>query len=333
MNDQNNNEIGSNRAQLLPRYPANEIRIAVPWGHIAAKEYGNPSGLPVLAIHGWLDNCGSFEPLIPYLMQAHNLHIVSIDEPGCGLSSHKPVGADYGRWSTVKEMKRVIDHMGWRTVSLLGHSQGAHYSLLFAAIYPKMVERVISLDMVKPMTFFGRLVPEYFANLISSHLRYDEKFMIDATLESSAVVYEEAAAVKKLIESSAYSLNEQTARIMMERGSKILPNGLTFSRDIRLRLRQIDPPPTNEFMLKLMANVKCDLLVVASQFVSNVESKRIVSAYVEVYKTNCRLFRYVEVDGTHHVHMNDPATVAPIVNSFIEESLNAGPLTRIQSKL
>ena len=103
---------------------AKELRLPLPYGHLAAKEWGNPNGLPVLAVHGWLDNAGSFDPLIPYISKPHNLHIVAIDEPGVGFSSHKPPGSEYGRWSTLIEMKRVIDFMKWDKCTLIGHSQG-----------------------------------------------------------------------------------------------------------------------------------------------------------------------------------------------------------------
>lgn len=106
----------------------------------------------MLAVHGWLDNAGSFDLLVPYILGINNLHIVAFDEPGVGFSSHKPVGSEYSRWANLKEMKRVIDHMNWKKVTLLGHSQGGHFCLLFAAIYPELVERVICIDMFKPIT-------------------------------------------------------------------------------------------------------------------------------------------------------------------------------------
>lgn len=46
-----------------------EITIPVPWGKVAAKVYGNSKGSPVLCIHGWLDNCNSFDSLVELLPQ------------------------------------------------------------------------------------------------------------------------------------------------------------------------------------------------------------------------------------------------------------------------
>lgn len=109
---------------FLPHVEGKEISFKTSWGHIAAKEYGDPRGHPVLCIHGWLDNAGSFDPIVPYLLKGHNLHIIAIDEPGCGLSSHKPPGSDYNRWTHIKEIKRVITALKWKEVTLIGHSLG-----------------------------------------------------------------------------------------------------------------------------------------------------------------------------------------------------------------
>ena len=53
---------------------------------IAAKVWGNEAGIPTLALHGWLDNAASFEPIAPLLEQCH---LVAVDLPGHGLSDHK----------------------------------------------------------------------------------------------------------------------------------------------------------------------------------------------------------------------------------------------------
>lgn len=101
-----------------------EIKFDVPWGHISAVEYGDPNGLPVLANHGWQDNSNSFKPLMPYIVEQSNLHVIAIDEPGCGLSSHKPPGAYYSRYEFLIEIRRILAQLGWDRVTLLGHSQG-----------------------------------------------------------------------------------------------------------------------------------------------------------------------------------------------------------------
>ena len=44
-----------------------ERRIELPWLTLAALEWGDPAAPPLVALHGWLDNAGSFAALAPLL--------------------------------------------------------------------------------------------------------------------------------------------------------------------------------------------------------------------------------------------------------------------------
>ena len=48
-----------------------EVSIPVPWGVIAGREWGSPAGLPWIALHGWLDNAGTFDTLAPLFPAQH----------------------------------------------------------------------------------------------------------------------------------------------------------------------------------------------------------------------------------------------------------------------
>lgn len=52
------------------------------------KWWGPRDKQPIIAIHGWQDNAGTFDPLIELLPK--DLSILCIDLPGHGLSSHIP---------------------------------------------------------------------------------------------------------------------------------------------------------------------------------------------------------------------------------------------------
>lgn len=53
-----------------------------------AKWWGSKDKQPIIAIHGWQDNAGTFDPLVELLPT--NLSILCIDLPGHGRSSHIP---------------------------------------------------------------------------------------------------------------------------------------------------------------------------------------------------------------------------------------------------
>ena len=44
-----------------------EVRIPAPYGHIAGKAWGDPGGKPIIGLHGWLDNAGTFDHIAPLI--------------------------------------------------------------------------------------------------------------------------------------------------------------------------------------------------------------------------------------------------------------------------
>lgn len=223
----------------------------------------------------------------------------------------------------MREIKRILDQLNWReNVTLIGHSLGAIYSLLFASIYPNLIKRVVSIDIVKPPTSFAEGWATRLPKLIDKHIEYDQLFMNDPTMESTAPVYTKERALQKMMEGHGNSLNQQSAEILMKRGAKPFKDGYAFTRDIRQKLPPLDPSPTEETMIKFISRIKSDLLIIrAKQGVYQTpESMR--QQYYAIYERNCRLFRDVLTDGTHHLHMNNPQTVGAIVNDFLSDSCN-----------
>lgn len=89
---------------------------------LKAKVWGPPDGLPVFAIHGWLDNAGTFDTLIPLLPK--NLRIVAVDIPGHGYSDPFPPDIAYNFVDCILAIERLARHFEWNKFSLIGHSLG-----------------------------------------------------------------------------------------------------------------------------------------------------------------------------------------------------------------
>jgi pimeloyl-ACP methyl ester carboxylesterase len=66
-----------------------EVRLSLPHIELAAHLFGPEDGLPVIALHGWLDNANSFARLAPRLK---GLRIIALDMAGHGHSGHRPAG-------------------------------------------------------------------------------------------------------------------------------------------------------------------------------------------------------------------------------------------------
>lgn len=61
--------LGLNYQIHLHAGAAKDFLIQIPWGVVAGKTYGCPSDEPVICLHGWMDNCNTFNALLPFLPQ------------------------------------------------------------------------------------------------------------------------------------------------------------------------------------------------------------------------------------------------------------------------
>ncbi len=102
------------------------------------------SGAPVLFIHGVGMNAAIWQPQIERM--ADRWDVIAIDMLGHGRSPLPPQApelADYARQAI-----RLLDHLGLKSVSVVGHSMGALVAQELALIAPERVDRTVSLNAV-----------------------------------------------------------------------------------------------------------------------------------------------------------------------------------------
>ena len=115
--------------------------------NLTAKEWGRSGYLPVIALHGWLDNAASFDRMLPYMK---NLHVVAPDLAGHGPSGHRSEDSGYDIWSDIADVMAVADQMGWDTFALLGHSRGAIIAGLVSGTFPDRISHAVLIDGYVP---------------------------------------------------------------------------------------------------------------------------------------------------------------------------------------
>uniref|UniRef100_A0ACB8FPB0 Uncharacterized protein n=1 Tax=Sphaerodactylus townsendi TaxID=933632 RepID=A0ACB8FPB0_9SAUR len=295
-----------------------ELKFLVPWGHIAAKAWGPPQGRPVLCLHGWLDNANTFSRLIPLLPK--DCYYMAVDFGGHGLSSHRPPGFPYHFLDYVGDVHRVAAALKWDRFTLMGHSLGGTVAGMFSSIFPDMVEKLI---LVESYGFFP--APKDYERLLKPKRKLFEGLLsFEASKQDSAKVRSPQEALQRLLKANPH-LTEDSAKILLQRGTTEVPGGLVYNRDIRVTLHN-HSFVTLDQSLTFLKNIQADvLMIIAQDGIFSIESKDmpIVKPLQEAYRTFLKeRFHYADVTGNHFVHMNEPEVVAGIITTFLSEGKN-----------
>lgn len=126
-----------------------EQRIVLPHLALSAQAWGDDALPPLLALHGWLDNAGSFALLAPLL--ARRFRVIALDLPGHGHADHLAPGASYHYLDYVGVVLAAADALQLDRYTLLGHSLGAGIAALAAAAMPERIERLLLIEGLGPL--------------------------------------------------------------------------------------------------------------------------------------------------------------------------------------
>jgi pimeloyl-ACP methyl ester carboxylesterase len=66
------------------------------------------------------------------------------------LSDHLPMSNAFVRY--VGQVKGVLDQLGWTKSHVVGHSMGTGISCMFASCYPELVDRLVLIEGLGPMS-------------------------------------------------------------------------------------------------------------------------------------------------------------------------------------
>jgi len=323
-----------------------EFRVPVPWGEIAGREYGEADGEPWIVLHGWLDNCGSFERLVPLLAHTQpdqqqlpsttaaaangddicstassrfcGRRMLCMDSPGHGLSSHFPPGMEYNMVDSVTDIRRVATHFKLDKFSLMGHSLGGMVCSLFAAMHPDMTQRLVILDVVSPTPKSAQGVAQKARDHLDSFLKNEA---LSATKPPKVHSYSSAKA--RMLEGNtnyfgADNLTPEALECLVPRGIKeVGVDQFIFTRDMRLYVFGSFHHLTEELLLDFAKSITCPhLTVICKRGLLDEERKKAVQPILDQFRKSSK-FKMAEIDSTHHAHLTEPNLVAQTINDFL----------------
>jgi pimeloyl-ACP methyl ester carboxylesterase len=279
---------------------ADEVRIELADRTLAALVWGDRTLPPLIALHGWLDNAGSFSRIAPLL--ASKRHVVALDLRGHGRSSHLPPGAWYHYVDYFDDLRATLDHFGWSRAEFLGHSLGGTLASLFAAIHPERVEQCSLVEALGPLTV------EPIDTLAQLRRGLDERAAFSQR-RPLRVFPDIASAIS--VRMAASALTEGAARALVERGVQAVDGGVIWSSDPRLTLAS--PQRYSEAqVLAMLAGIRAPtLLMLAEPATSYLPDAMMVSRAAQVAD-----IEVVRLAGSHHLHLEQPQAVFEIIDAY-----------------
>ena len=202
--------------------------------------------VPVLALHGWLDNAASFVPIAPHLS---GIELVALDLPGHGRSDHLPAGAEYSLAGTVHAVLDAADALGWERFALLGHSMGAAIGSIVAAAAPDRIARLVAIEALGALADAEDHTARRLREAVASRRALAGKQLrVFADLDT---------AVRARMQ--ANDLSEPVARLLVERGTRPVDGGWQWSTDQRLTISTATRMTEGQ-VRDLLASIECPAL-------------------------------------------------------------------------
>jgi len=281
------------RAENMPE----DIEISTSYLRLAARVWGSKAGLPVLALHGWLDNAASFDQLAPRLP---GLRLIALDLPGHGLSDHRPPGVHYHFIDFIADTIAAADALGWDKFALLGHSLGAGIASFVAAVVPERITHLALIEGLGPLSGNPLDGPAALATAIAQmkHLKQKRLPVYPSLEEAIRARY------------NAGGLSWRAAAILTIRGTQSVPTGISWRSDPRLTFKS----PlylTEEQVLAYLALIRAPALLIRGE--SGYLARR---EYMAKRYTCVPQLEVDELTGSHHLHLEHPVPVSQPLTRF-----------------
>lgn len=85
-----------------------------------------------------------------------------------------------------------------------------------------------------------------------------------------------------------------------------------------------------DLVLEYASRIKCEYMNIKAVPGMNFDRPEYYTSVLDKIKLTASRFEYKEVDGSHHIHLNEPEKIAPLIFDFIKtcktEEASAAPL-------
>lgn len=259
---------------------------------LTALMWGDQAAPPLLALHGWLDNAGSYSFLASKL--AERFRVIALELPGHGHSSHLPAGISYHYVDYVSAVLSAADALGLERYSLLGHSLGAGIASLAAAATPQRIDSLFLIEGLGPLGDDGSNTLQRFRDAYAAPTTSGKSLRLFANVDQAISA-----------RSMASGLRADLARPIVERGLLQVEGGYRWRSDPRLT-RPSAVRLAEAQIRALLAGIEAP----TSLLLSTPVTPYLPSAMMEARAQLVPRIDVAHMDGGHHLQLEHPSAVA-----------------------
>ena len=272
-------------------------------------EWGPPTGEPLILVHGFLDQAGSWRNFVRFLQDKleQPLWIVAPDCRGHGDSGWVGAGGYYHFPDYVLDLDCVVRSLGARQFKLIGHSMGGTISLLYSGTFPERVHKLVLIEGIGPAGMNFSDAPARMEKWISEvHERGRKHFR----------EYNSTGAGAKQLQQTNPRLSGELAMELALSGMKQNENGKWVWKFDPLHRTSSPQPFYSAQTIEFLRRIECPVLIVNGRQTHHwprPESRQ----RLEVVRNK----RFAEIENAGHmVHQDNPQRLAELVADFLYRS-------------
>jgi len=236
--------------------------------------------------------------------------VIAPDLRGHGHSEHVGPSGRYHARDFVGDLEGILSEVNTEPVTLVGHSLGSMIAVLYAAVRPERISRLI---LVEPTLPPAHDYPQTFAEQIGAHLRHLN------TARHHAVMADLTVAVERLHQAIP-AMSEEMVQRMAKRLTKQEVGGFVWRWDVRLDTHHeamLEGLGQKEY-LGMLNRIQAPITVVygASSGWIKQEEKALIQTALP--NTSPMLLR-----GGHNLHIDAPLSLAKIILQTVEDNQHA----------
>ncbi len=256
----------------------------------------------VVLVHGFLDFCSGWRATVTPEMAAR-YHVIAPDMRGHGDSDRVGAGGYYHFLDYVADLKSLVQQLGRKTLSIVGHSMGGTIAGYYAGAFPETLHRLVLMEGMGPPENDAP-VPERIQHWVRGWKRARAR---------TPHIYSTLTDAAEKLRARDPRLSTEVALSLAQWGTRTTEGGVVYKHD-PLHLSQGPTPYSVEVALQFWRRITCPVLLIAGG-----ESRMRHGAEEHARRiAGLADYREVEIPGAGHmIQRHQPAALAELLVSFL----------------